>query len=1083
MRQLLLIYIVSICSTIHAAPPDPMKSATFNGLKIRSIGPALTGGRIGAFAVHPKNRSHYYAAVASGGVWKTTNAGTTWTPIFDSQPAYSIGTITLDEKNPNVLWVGTGENNSQRSVSYGKGVFRSNDGGKTWRDTGLNHSEHIGKILIDPRDSNVVYVAAQGPLWNAGGERGLYKTTNGAKGKNSWKRILNISEHTGINDIVLHPKTPDVLLASAYQRRRRVWTLINGGPESGIYRSKDAGKTWTKITRGLPNVDMGRIGLAFAPSDPKIVYALIESIDGKGGVYRSTNQGETWQKQNSFDEQGQYYGEIFVDPVDPNRIYIPHTYTMVSDDGGKTLSRLGEQWKHVDTHAFWIDPKNPNYYLSGCDGGIYESYDRGKNWRHLSNLPLTQFYDITVDNDAPFYHVYGGTQDNFTLGGPARTQSVHGIINSDWFVVKGGDGFQCKVDPTDPAIVYCESQYGVLARYNRRTGEMLGIQPQPMKGEKPLRWNWDSPLVLSKHNTKRLYFAAQRVFQSNDRGSTWKAISEDLTQQLDRDKLEVMGKIWSIDTVAKHLSTSPYGTIVALSESPIKEGLLYAGTDDGLIQITDNGGTNWTKIEQFPNVPKLSYVARVLASSHDENTVYAAFDNHKSGDFTPYLLRSKDRGKTWKLLTGSLKAEQTGPVLAIAEDPVNANLVFIGTEFGLYFTIDGGNKWLQLKNGIPTISVRDLAIQKEMNDLAIGTFGRGIYILDDYSPLREITAELVKNPAHLFTPSSAWLYVQTRKFGLSGKGFRGASFYTASNPPFGATLTYYLAETIKTSKAQRREQEKKGKINFPNEDQLRHEANEERPLILLAVTNSKGEVMRTISAPATAGLHRVTWDLREPAPLLPKTSSGSGNLFATPPGGIFVVPGKYRVSMSKRVNGIETPLGKPVELVVKDYQVKGEKAVDHQARYKFQHQVAKLERALLGTLNVANDLGERLLEMSRALDQAAVDGKWKTKVRAMQKLHREILRNLRGDRVLQSYHRVTSPSVLSRLRYVTGASRVTLQTPTQTQRDSYQLAAEEFTKELARLRKLLTVDVKELEKVLESSNAPWTPGRLPNWSK
>ncbi|HEV2947441.1 MAG TPA: hypothetical protein VGX70_08690, partial [Gemmataceae bacterium] len=683
-------------------PTELMSAETFSGLKLRSIGPAVASGRVVGFAVHPANRARYYIAVASGGVWKTENAGITWTPIFDNEGSYSIGTVVLDPKNPNVVWVGTGENNSQRSVGYGDGVYRSEDGGKSWKNIGLKNSEHIGRIVIDPRDSNTVYVAAQGPLWGPGGDRGLYKTTDGGK---SWKRILYVSENTGVTDVVMNPNRPDVLIAASYQRRRHVWTLIDGGPESALYKSTDAGATWTKLKSGLPNEEMGRIGLAMAPTNPDIIYAIIESIDKKGGIFRSDDGGATWNRRNEFDQQAQYYAHLVVDPVNAERIYVMNVYLQVSDDGGKTLHKLGEKFKHVDNHEIWIDPKNPSYYLVGCDGGVYESFDRGANWRFISNLPVTQFYDVTVDNQGPFYHVYGGTQDNATLGGPAKTRSIHGITNEDWFNTKEGDGFQSRVDPEDPNIIYSEAQYGDLVRFDRRTGQSMGIQPKPGKGEAPLRWNWDSPLLISPHLHTRLYFAAQRLFRSDDRGDTWKPVSGDLTRQLDRNQLPVMGKIWSADAVAKNVSTSFYGNIVALTESPKKEGLIYLGTDDGLIQVTDSGGQTWRKEDKFTGVPDRTYVSRLLASQHDANTLYASFDNHKNADFAPYLLKSADAAKTWKSIKGDLPAN--GPVLALAEDPVNPNLLFAGTEFGLFFSLNGGEKWIRLKGGMPTIAVRD----------------------------------------------------------------------------------------------------------------------------------------------------------------------------------------------------------------------------------------------------------------------------------------------------------------------------------------------------------------------------------------
>jgi photosystem II stability/assembly factor-like uncharacterized protein len=1075
--------------SLQAQPPsekkttDPLATA-LGGLKLRSIGPAVTSGRVVGFAVHPQNRSHYYVAAASGGVWKTVNAGTSWTPVFDGEGSYSIGCVVLDPKNPDVVWVGTGENNSQRSVGYGDGVYKSTDAGKTWKNVGLKTSEHIGRIILDPRNSDVVYVAAQGPLWGPGGERGLFKTTDGGK---TWKNVLSISENTGVTDVVLDPRNPDVLLAAAYQRRRHVWTLINGGPESALYKSTDGGAHWTKLKTGLPTEELGRIGLAVAPSKPDVVYATIEAADKKGGIFRSTDFGETWERRNPYEEQAQYYAHLVVDPRDAERIYVMNVLIKVSDDGGKTLRNLGERAKHVDNHEIWIDPRDTNYYLVGCDGGIYESFDRGATWKFHANLPITQFYDVTADEAGPFYHVYGGTQDNFTLGGPARTKSVHGITNADWFVTQGGDGFHCRVDPKDPNTVYCELQYGVLVRYDRRTGEKVGIQPQPGKDEPPLRWNWDSPLLVSPHSHTRIYFAANKIFRSDDRGDNWKAISGDLTRQIDRNSLAVMGKVWPADAVAKNLSTSFYGNIVALAESPRKEGLLYAGTDDGLIQVTENGGGNWRKIDKFPEVPERTYVSRLVASLHDANTVYASFDNHKNADFAPYLLKSTDAGKTWTSIKGDLPTN--GPVLALAEDHVRPDLLFVGTEFGLFVTLDGGKKWHRLKNGLPTIAVRDLAIQRQMNDMVVGTFGRGIYVLDDYSLLRGLTPGALAQEATLFPVREAPLYVPTRQYGLRGKGFQGEAFFTAENPPFGATFRYFLKDGLKTLKQKRHEAEKeavkKGQpIRYPSAAELRAEAEEEPPAILLTITDASGRVVRELTGPVTAGLQRVTWDLRHPAPSLPRPRPAEGadlDIFIEPPGGPLVMPGSYRVALAKRQGGVVTPIGEAEPFTVAVDGVAAVTPSDRKALAAFQQDVLALERAVNGALEAANALTTRLEQARRALDYTPnVEAKWKGVVRDLEKRNRDVLRALRGDVALRARNENTPQSIAERVEYVVDAARFALTRPTGTQRQQYAIAGEELSAELNKLRQLYE-DLKPLEKALDLAGAPWTPGRLPDW--
>ncbi|MBE0594092.1 MAG: glycosyl hydrolase, partial [Gemmatimonadales bacterium] len=771
------------------APKSPtLGSGTVSDLKLRNIGPAFMSGRINEIAVDPVKRSTWYIAVASGGVWKTENAGTTWAPIFDSYGSYSIGTVVVDPNNHLTVWVGTGENNSQRSVGYGDGVYKSVDGGRSFTKVGLEQSEHIARILIDPRNSNVVYVAAQGPLWAPGGDRGLYKTTDGGA---TWTKVLDISENTGVTDLVFDPNNPDVLYAAAYQRRRHVWTLIDGGPESGVYKSTDAGATWKKINRGLPGGDKGRIGLAASPQNSDVLYAIVEAANDGGGFYRSADAGEHWSKQGDYvSGSPQYYQEIYADPHKFDRIYSLDTYMMVSEDGGKTFSRLGEQWKHVDNHAIAFDPADADHLIIGCDGGLYETWDRGKSYHFFPNLPITQFYKVAVDYDTPFYHVYGGTQDNATQGGPSRTNNAHGIRNSDWVVTVFGDGFDPAVDPEDPNTVYSQWQHGGLVRYDRRTGERIDIKPQEEREGPPLRWNWDSALLISPHSHTRIYFAAQILFRSDDRGDTWRAVSGDLTRNMDRNQLPVMGKVWGVDAVAKNASTSFYGTIVALTESPRVEGLIYAGTDDGLIQVTEDGGATWRKIDKLPGVPEMTYVNDFEASQTDPNTVYAVLNNHKRGDFKPYVLKSTDRGRSWTSIAGNLP--ERGSTYTIVQDHERENLLFVGTEFGVFFTVDGGAKWVQLKGGMPTIGVRELEIQRRENDLVVASFGRSFYILDDYTPLRELSDAALQQDARIFPTRPAPWYIEAAPLAGGEKAFQGADFYTADNPPYGATFTYYL---------------------------------------------------------------------------------------------------------------------------------------------------------------------------------------------------------------------------------------------------------------------------------------------------
>ncbi|MGA2625309.1 MAG: glycosyl hydrolase [Bacteroidota bacterium] len=1062
---------------------DPMSSETFGGLKLRPIGPAVSSGRISSIAVNPCDNTNYYIAAASGGVWKTTNAGTTWTPVFDNEGSYSIGCVTIDPNNPMVVWVGTGENNSQRSVGYGDGVYRSEDGGKSWKNTGLKKSEHIARVLIDPRNNNIVYVASQGPLWGPGGDRGLFKSTDGGT---TWKNILSISENTGVTDVVFDPRNPDVLYAASYQRRRHVWTLIDGGPESAIHKSTDAGATWSKLKNGLPSDDVGRIGLAISPADSRVVYATIEAASKKGGFFRSVDYGASWEKRNDLVAgPPMYFGTIVADPKNVDRVYLMDVLMMVTDDGGKTFSRLGERSKHVDNHAMWIDPANTNHYLVGCDGGLYESFDRAQSWAFKANLPITQFYDVCVDNSTPFYFVYGGTQDNASVGGPSRTRNASGITNADWFVTTGGDGFQSRVDPEDPNIVYSESQYGGLVRYDRRTGEELGIQPLPEQDAMGLRWNWDSPLIISPHSHTRLYFAANKLFRSDDRGDTWKPVSADLTRQIDRNALPVMGKVWGVDAVGKSGSTSLYGNCTALFESPMKEGLIYVGTDDGLIHVTQDGGSTWTKIEKFPGVPERTYMSRLLASQHDVNTVYAAFDNHKNADFAPYLLRSTDAGHSWESVVGNLPSN--GPVLAIAEDYVNRNLLFVGTEFGLFFSVDGGTKWIQLKGGLPTIAVRDLAIQKRENDLVVATFGRGFYILDDYALLRTLKPEMLAGDALTFSVKDAPMFILAQPLGGAGKADQGESFFTAPNPPFGAIVTYYLKDALKTRRDVRQDTEKEAEkkkqpVRYPTAEELRAEDEEEPPAIILTITDTDGKVVRKLSGANSKGVNRMTWDLRYPLPELASAPPPGSDVPSE--GGPLVMPGKYTVTLAKRVSGVVTQLGEPQTFNV---YVPGQATMqteDRKALVEFQKKVARLQRAFHGAEQVANEVKSRLGSIKRALQEttAPVES-LVTEELSIESRLTTILRALEGDMSLRSRNENSPVSIGDRVNRIVDDERTSTSRPTQTDIDAYTMSAESFGKELEKLHALVDVDLTGLEKAMERAGSPWTPGRLPEWKQ
>lgn len=1054
----------------------PITSSTVSGLSFRSIGPSLTAGRIADIAVNPNNPDQYYLAVASGGVWKTNNHGVTYTPIFDNEGSYSVGCVTIDPSNENTIWVGTGENNNQRSVAYGDGVYKSVDGGKSWKNMGLEKSEHISKVIVDPRNSDVVYVAAYGPLWSEGGDRGIYKTVDGGE---NWERIHFISDQTGSCDLIMDPSNPDVLYEAVHQRRRHVFTYIGGGEESSVYKTTDGGKTWKEITNGLPSGKMGRVGLAISPVDSDYIYAIVEAEGDQHGFYRSTNRGLNWEKRSSYKTSGNYYQEIICDPVDRDKVFSMSTWLHHTEDGGKTFVATGETGKHVDNHCIWINPDNTNHWIVGCDGGVYETYDHATTWEYKQNLPITQFYKVAVDNDAPFYNVYGGTQDNNSMGGPSRTINNAGIQNSDWYITNGGDGFESQIDPSNPDIVYAQAQYGWLVRYDRKSGEKIGIQPMPGNGEAAYRWNWDAPLVVSKHKSERIYFAANKVFKSDDRGNTWQTISPDLTRQLDRNKMKVMGEIQSPDVVMKNKSTTIFGNIVALDESAKNEQLLYAGTDDGLIHVTTDGGGTWSKKDNFPGVPSMTYVNMLLASQHDENTVYAAFNNHKKGDFKPYILKSTNKGESWTSITGDLP--ERGSVYAIAEDHVNPNLLFAGTEFGLFFSINGGQNWVQINNGLPTIAVRDIAIQQRENDLVLASFGRGFYVLDDYSPLRELTPETIDEQAKIFSIKTGLQYVESNPLGLRGTGSQGASHYAASNPPFGVTFTYYVKDKPKSPKKVRQDEEKKikkdgGDIDYPTYDEFVKEDTYEKAYLIFVIKDVEGNEVRKMKTGAKKGMNRITWNMRYPATTPIKLKSGKVGRYSNPNEGPFVLPGKYTVELHQADNGVFTKLTDPVGFEIKPLE-NSSLARQTEANIAFKQEVAELRRQFRGSSNQLGEYEKRLKHIKAAIQQyPGAELSWMTEVKRLESVLHDIEIKMWGDWHKSSRDVETGPSAGDRIETIVYQTWYSTSDPTTTQRTQYGIAKEEYEAiktDIEGFRK----GVESLEAKLNDKGIPYTPAR------
>ncbi|MBK9292454.1 MAG: glycosyl hydrolase [Bacteroidetes bacterium] len=1055
----------------------PVGPEILNGFKFRSIGPALMSGRIADIAIDPQNHHVWYVAVGSGGIWKTENSGTTWEPVFDNYGSYSIGCLTIDPSNNKRIWAGTGENVGGRHVGYGDGIYLSEDAGKTWANKGLKNSEHISKIIVHPTDPNTVWVAAQGPLWSKGGERGVYKTTDGGS---TWKRVLGDEEWTGATDLLIDPRNPNRLYAATWQRHRTVAAYMGGGPGTAIYRSEDGGETWQKLTKGLPNQDMGKIGLAISPQRPDVIYAAIELERRTGAVYKSTDRGASWEKQSNTVAGGtgpHYYQELVACPHNFDRIYLMDVVTQVSDDGGKTFRRQNTRFKHVDNHALAFRPSDPLYMLSGNDGGLYETFDEGKTWKFVANLPVTQFYKVAVDDDFPFYNVYGGTQDNNTQGGPSRTGNVHGIRNADWFVTLFGDGHQPATEPGNPDIVYSQWQQGNLTRWDRKSGEMVYIKPQPGKDEGTERFNWDAPILVSPHKPTRLYHASQRVWRSEDRGDSWTPISGDLTRNRQRINERLMGKLWSWDSPWDLYAMSDYSTITSISESPVKEGLIWAGTDDGLLQVTEDGGKNWKTIpvNSLPGCPETAFVNDIKADLFDQNTVYVVLDNHKFGDFEPYIYKSTDLGKTWTSLKSNLPSRTL--LWRVVQDHVKPELMFLGTEFGVWCTLDGGKRWMLLKNGLPVIAVRDLAIQKRENDLVAATFGRGFYILDDYSPLRQLDPQALQQPAAIFDTRPALWYIPRQVLGSDTKASKGDAYFVAENPPFGAVFTYYLKEGLQSPTQVRQETEKEARkagedIPFPGWESIENERRTPEPAIWLVITDQEGNYVNRVKGPRSKGLHRVSWNLGLPSKAAMREQAGEWE-----PRGPMAAPGTYYVSLYKQTAGNFELLAGPAPFEVRALNLNSLKGAEPQQVVAFWKEVQQAR----GRISAANTLLQSLISKTDLLERAL--GRTDTHPielsAAINNLKQELLQldeQMNGNRSKQQVGEDGPPTPNSRLSFVTTGTANATYGPTASHREQLQLALQQLEPIRNRLEQIRSTDLPALEKALQQAGAPWFEG-------
>ncbi len=858
----------------------------FKNLRPRNIGPANMGGRITDVEGIPGNPSTIYIGVGTGGLWKTTNWGISWTPLFDEQETLSIGDLALDPQNSDIIWVGTGEANPRNSISIGCGVYKSTDGGKTWQYLGLRETRQISRIIVHPHDSNTVWVATLGSPFGSNPERGVFMTTDGGK---TWQKVLYIDEQHGASDLDIDPVNPNILYAGMWRFERKPWTHTSGSEHGGVFKSIDGGRTWRKITSGLPRL-MGRIGVKVAPSNPNVVYVIAESNDGT--LFRSNDRGETFQRvstETNIVSRGFYYTDLRVCPSDENRLYFLATQLRMSIDGGRTSQQLAAN-VHVDHHALWIDPKNPNIIWNGNDGGLAFSMDRGQTWDVIANIPLAQFYQIHCSMEAPFYQVAGGLQDNGSWMGWARNKEG-GIVNEHWRMVSFGDGFFCLIHPRDPNLIISESQGGNILRTNLATGVQENISPQARRSdggpasELKYRFNWNTPIIPSPHNADTVYVGGNVVFKSTDFGTTWSVISPDLTTNDPEKQKDAGGPIWVENTTAEY-----HCTIISLAESPIQKGLLWVGTDDGRLWKSLNDGISWIELTQnVPNLPPNSPVSHVEPSRAGADVAYVAFDRHLLNDFKPYVYKTTDGGKTWQLITNGLPDEAY--VFVVREDPRNLNLLYAGTERGLFLSFDAGQNWQKFPN-VPPVPVHDIQVHPLMNDLVLGTHGRSVYVLDDVTPLQEATPAIVEKPAHLFTPPTAWRY--SSRMTRYGRGDRPI---VSPNPPYGAMITFYL-----------KERPKQGRVR-------------------IQILDSQGNLLRELTrVPQEPGVHRVSWDLRtrgeatEEEDETPREGvQAQRGQQQGGPLGPQVLPGTYRVKLIAGEFEMEQPITVRMEPALEPY--------------------------------------------------------------------------------------------------------------------------------------------------------------------
>ena len=1033
--------IVTLSASVGAGQ-EASPTAVMNGIPWRHIGPAAFGGRIDDVEAVPGRPQVIFVGAASGGIFKSVNSGTTWKPVFDDAGTMlSIGDLAIAPSDERIVWAGTGEPNGRQSSSWGDGVFKSLDGGETWIHVGLRETHHIGRIVIHPKDPNVVFVAALGRLWGPNPERGLYRTRDAGK---TWQRVLTIDADTGVVDVAMD-RDGRTLFAAAYQRRRRAWGFVGGGPGSALYRSLDGGDTWQKLGGGLPTGDVGRIGVEISRSEPDVVYAIVEHKDG--GVFRSQDRGSTWTRQNALNPRPSYYSQIRIDPANANKVWVLGSPLFLSVDGGKTFrsNDTGDRI-HVDHHALWINPSNPDQLMLGNDGGLYFSHDGSKSWSFIDNLPIGQYYDISIDRREPYW-VYGGTQDNGTWAIPSRTYSELGITNNDVVNIAYGDGFYTIPDPSDPRFVYANSQSGRTYRVDLDTREERGIRPVSTDAKEEYRFNWSTPMAGSPHDSRIVYYGANRLFRTNDGGQRWEVISPDLTRNQDWKKLPVMGPVRSDVTLSRDDGVSDFGTITTISESPLQAGLLYVGTDDGLVQMTRDGGSTWQNLTDRFKLPGERWVSRVLASRHAAGTAYVAFDGHQDDDFKPYLFRTTDAGATWTAIAGDLP---DGTVInAIAEHHANRGLLFAGTESGLFVSRDGGGTWVLMRGNLPRVPVDDIVISERENDVVLGTHGRSIIILDDASVLEHLGPEVLKASVHLFPLRPAVQFYERRSLPVPG-----ASHFSGPNPPAGALITYFLRDDPAPAVTP-----PLSVVPGASSPSAAPKPIESR--VKLTITTSDGTVVRELEGPDRKGLNRVGWDLRYALPFTPL--EGDEGWFGKPKG-TFVLPGDYTVRL--RARGVD--VSQKVTVRVDPRSQTTPAALD--ARFKASRAAAELQRALVDADSLAQSMNDELERVRKLLkdgpEHAAVKSAHEALLKKVTQLRDKVKAGWGGPRF--------------RVFDLAGQLQASTAAPTEAQLRALEQLSTDAAATIGALNTLATVDFPAFEKGLAGLVSPiLKPVRLP----